>query len=71
MPKVHSDLAEGLQKERMLKMGDVQQECNVSRSMAYKMLDEGLPFVRLGTAIRVRESALRRFLAERESSATD
>lgn len=67
MPKVHSDLAEGVRKERMLKMVDVQRELNVSRAKAYKLLDEGLEYVRLGSAIRVRENALQRFLAERES----
>lgn len=49
-------------KDRLLKIADVQEVCAVSRSKAYQMLDEGLEYLRLGGAIRVRESALERFL---------
>lgn len=48
--------------DKLLRIVDVQERCTVSRSKAYGMLDEGLEYLRIGGAIRVRESALEAFL---------
>jgi excisionase family DNA binding protein len=62
MPKQLTDERVAKQKDRLLKIVDVQERCSVSRSKAYSMLDDGLPFLKIGGAIRVRESALEEFL---------
>jgi excisionase family DNA binding protein len=62
MPKQLTGERVAKQKDRLLKIVDVQERCSVSRSKAYSMLDDGLPFLKIGGAIRVRESALEEFL---------
>lgn len=48
--------------DRLLRIVDIQERCNVSRSKAYDMLSKGLKHLKIGSAVRVRESVLEEYL---------
>lgn len=60
-----------LRGNKLLSITDIQEVCNLSRSKAYRLLDEGLCYVRLGGVIRVWESDLVEFLRHRQESHED
>lgn len=48
---------------KLLKASDVANRLNVSRSLAYRLLQDGsIPAVRIGTALRVRPQELEAFI---------
>ena len=55
--------------ERLLKPAEVADILQVSRAMAYKLLNQGeIPTVRIGTLVRVRRADLERYIHEKGSS---
>ena len=52
--------------ERLLKPAEVADILQVSRAMAYKLLNQGeIPSVRIGKSVRVRRADLERYINER------
>ena len=52
--------------ERLMKPADVADILQVSRAMAYKLLQQGeIPTVRIGKSVRVRRADLERYIHER------
>jgi len=52
----------------LLRCEDVARVLNISRSMAYQLIQRGeIPSVRLGRAVRVHPKALEQFIALRQS----
>ena len=54
--------------EVLLRSEDVARVLNISRSMAYQLIQRGeIPSVRLGRAVRVHPKALEQFIAHQQS----
>jgi excisionase family DNA binding protein len=52
--------------EKLLKPAEVADILQVSRAMAYKLLQQGeIPTVRIGTLVRVRRADLERYIHEK------
>ena len=52
--------------ERLMKPAEVADILQVSRAMAYKLLQQGeIPTVRIGKSVRVRRADLERYIHER------
>jgi len=57
---------EPIMEERLLKPAEVADILQVSRAMAYKLLNQGeIPSVRIGKSVRVRRPDLERYIHER------
>jgi len=55
--------------EALLRCEDVARILNISRSLAYQLIQRGeIPSVRLGRAVRVLPKALEQFIASRQSA---
>jgi excisionase family DNA binding protein len=51
--------------DRFLKVKEVQELLNVSRSLLYRMIDLGeIPHIRINQAIRIRQSDLEEYIQE-------
>jgi len=62
---------EPIMEERLLKPAEVADILQVSRAMAYKLLNQGeIPSVRIGKSVRVRRADLERYINERGEHTT-
>jgi len=60
------------QGERLLKGDEVARILNISRSQAYKLMQQGeIPTIRIGRSVRVRYESLWSFIEENTSSRDD
>lgn len=58
--------------ERLLKGDEVARILNISRSQAYKLMQQGeIPTVRIGRSVRVRYESLWDFIEENTTSSDD
>jgi excisionase family DNA binding protein len=57
---------------KLLKSADIADRLNISRSKAYKLIQQGsIPAVRIGKNVRVREEDLILFIESRSSNISD
>ncbi len=57
--------SESIQTQRLLKAADIAKILNISRALAYRLLQSGeIPVVRINHAIRVKPSDLERFISQ-------
>ena len=62
---------EPIMEERLLKPAEVADILQVSRAMAYKLLNQGeIPSVRIGKSVRVKRAYLERYINERGEHTT-
>ena len=60
------------QDERLLKGNDVAKHLNISRSLAYRMMQSGeIPTVRFGGSVRVQSSDLEKFVSTHKSNSNE
>lgn len=61
-----------LQSDRLLKGDEVAHILNISRSQAYKLMQQGeIPTIRIGRSVRVHYESLWSFIEEKTSSRDD
>lgn len=61
-----------LQSDRLLKGDEVARILNISRSQAYKLMQQGeIPTIRIGRSVRVRYESLWSFIEENTTSRDD
>ncbi len=54
------------EQQQLLRVPEVARILSLSRSQVYKLIEQGLPVVRIGRSVRVRPGALHAWLEEQE-----
>lgn len=67
--QVHKEASEHGELQPLLTIADVCQLLHLSRPMIYVLIDQGLPVIRFGKAVRFSPTSLQRWLARREEIA--
>ena len=67
--QAHKEAGEHEELQPLLTIADVCKLLHLSRPMIYVLIDQGLPVIRFGKAVRFSPTSLQRWLARREEIA--